>query len=318
MALPFDIANFNLVNFANAYNDIFDSTSKDVSIQQKDNDGNISTKTVANRGKFKQQIWDDVGGALGQFDRSFYVDDVDGDDDNDGSSSNSFKTIKKACDSIPVGGRGIIYIKGSDDEDNPVVYTDIDILCTSKYIQLYPRDDTYSVIQPSVTSNDNYNYCQGFLLYNTTLLVYTLHGRLKVKSSPKNNTDIGWSWHHAGVINTYGGNNSIFFGSYPSADGITCDEGESNIINVCIRNTYVTHTSVTFSHIHLIQENASQDNKIIHNYNSAGTISLNVYGTDIKDHDDNSIGWNDIIDGIVKDADSGNPINVLSNINFSD
>jgi hypothetical protein len=32
MALPFDIANFNLVNFANAYNDLFDSIPKDVQV----------------------------------------------------------------------------------------------------------------------------------------------------------------------------------------------------------------------------------------------------------------------------------------------
>jgi hypothetical protein len=108
--MSFDIANFNLLNWANATPDLYDSTPKDVQIQLKDSNGNITTKTVANRGKFKQQLWDDVGGALGQFDRTFYVDAVNGDDNNDGSSGHPFKTIKKAVDSVPIGGLGKIYL----------------------------------------------------------------------------------------------------------------------------------------------------------------------------------------------------------------
>lgn len=54
--------------------------------------------------------------------RTFYVDAVNGDDDNDGSSSAPFRTIKKACDSVPVGGKGLIYLKGSSDSVTPVEY----------------------------------------------------------------------------------------------------------------------------------------------------------------------------------------------------
>jgi len=107
---PFEQANFNLVSFSEAYNDIFDSTPKDVQIQLKDSNGNIYTKTVANRGKFKQQLWDDVGGALGQFWRTFYVDANNGNDNNDGSSAHPFKTIQKAVNSVPTGGFGLINI----------------------------------------------------------------------------------------------------------------------------------------------------------------------------------------------------------------
>jgi len=40
--------------------------------------------------------------------KTFYVDAVNGDDLNDGSSTAPFKTIKKAVDSVPVGGYGTI------------------------------------------------------------------------------------------------------------------------------------------------------------------------------------------------------------------
>jgi len=107
---PFEQANFNLLSFADTYNDIFDSTPKDVQIELKDSNGNIYTKTVANRGKFQKQVWDDVGAALGQFYKIFYVDAVNGSDSNDGSSANPFKTIQKAVDSVPTGGFGLINI----------------------------------------------------------------------------------------------------------------------------------------------------------------------------------------------------------------
>jgi len=131
MALPFDIANFNLTNFAGAYNDLFDSTPADVSIQVKDSSGNITTKTVANRGKFKQQLWDDVGGALGQFDRTFYIDADNGNDNNDGSSGSPFKTLAKALNSVPMGGRGTIKFIGGDSDNQKIYnYYNNDISCS--------------------------------------------------------------------------------------------------------------------------------------------------------------------------------------------
>ena len=106
--MSYDIANFNLVNWANATPDLYDSAAKNVDIIQKDDNGNIYTKTIANRGMFKQQLWDDVGGALGQFNRTFYVDADNGDDNNDGSSGNPFKSLQKAVDSVPISGFGCI------------------------------------------------------------------------------------------------------------------------------------------------------------------------------------------------------------------
>jgi hypothetical protein len=41
---------------------------------------------------------------------TFYVDAVNGDDNNDGSQNAPFKTLQKAFDSIPFGGRGVIVL----------------------------------------------------------------------------------------------------------------------------------------------------------------------------------------------------------------
>jgi len=110
MANPFDIANFNLINFANVLPDVLDSDPKTIEYTYKDVNGNIKTKNVENRGLFKKHIWDDVGGALGQFKRTFYVDAENGDDNNVGNYNNPFKTLYKALNSIPHGGRGVVVL----------------------------------------------------------------------------------------------------------------------------------------------------------------------------------------------------------------
>jgi len=57
MANPFDIANFNLVNFANTYPDVFDlSTSKTVEVVYKDANGNIATRQIDNIGRVKENF----------------------------------------------------------------------------------------------------------------------------------------------------------------------------------------------------------------------------------------------------------------------
>jgi hypothetical protein len=48
-------------------------------------------------------------------DRTFYVDQAKGNDDNPGTSSSPFKTIAKAIQSVPSGGTGRIYVVGNYD-----------------------------------------------------------------------------------------------------------------------------------------------------------------------------------------------------------
>jgi len=131
----FDIANFNLTSFADAMPDLIDSTPKMVEVLQKDANGNLVTKNIANRGMFKKQIWDDVGGALGQFNKTVYVDQTNGDDNNTGAENNPFKTIKKACNSIPIGAYGIIVIKGDYNTDS----LNENIVLINKNITIFPQ-----------------------------------------------------------------------------------------------------------------------------------------------------------------------------------
>ena len=125
----FDIASFNLINWANAIPELYDSNPQLVDIIQKDANGNLFTKTVQNRGMFQQYVWND---ALNGMYKVFYVDEVDGDDNNDGSYDNPFKTIRNAITNLPQGGFGVIYLKSSVTIGNE----DTSILITNKYISI--------------------------------------------------------------------------------------------------------------------------------------------------------------------------------------
>ena len=57
MALPFDVASFNLIEFANIYSDFIDTNNpKTIQVQLKDNNGNIVTKNIDNVGKIKAKF----------------------------------------------------------------------------------------------------------------------------------------------------------------------------------------------------------------------------------------------------------------------
>jgi len=63
--------------------------------------------TFSNRNKIVQDFIASVNSAMV---KTFYVDRVNGDDNNDGGSSAPFATIEKAIESIPEAGFGIVQI----------------------------------------------------------------------------------------------------------------------------------------------------------------------------------------------------------------
>ena len=303
---PFEQANFNLVSFSEAYNDIFDSTPKDVQIELKDSNGNIYTKTVANRGKFQKQVWDDVGGALGQFNRTFYVDADNGDDNNDGSSANPFKTIKKACDSVPTGGianiellAGQTYVLESDigiynkkirflkhgDGDNPIV--------TTKTRTRTSGSNTYAEV-------NNFHISGGALNFYSGVDIVVPSNSTGDNISPLNNGFI------IPEYNTYSG---AFIGFHYCSITIN---GDFSLINNYNYGGGSPFTDIKFWGVTVnLMKNGT---KVISN-NGNSTCSIGWYST-IKDSSGNDISVSDnLLSGVVKDS-NGVPRNVISNIVF--
>jgi hypothetical protein len=90
-----------------AYSLFFDPTPREIELPQLDENGNLVTVKIPNRALIKKQLWDDVGKAIGQMRKSIYI-SREGRDDNPGTSTAPFRTLRKAVESIPVGGWGWI------------------------------------------------------------------------------------------------------------------------------------------------------------------------------------------------------------------
>ena len=88
----------------------FSGTPENVTVDMIDDNGNLTTSTLPNVAQFRKTVWDDIGGAIGQMSRTLYVDEVNGDDLNDGSLSSPLKTLHKVVSLTSAGGRSIVYL----------------------------------------------------------------------------------------------------------------------------------------------------------------------------------------------------------------
>jgi len=115
----------------------------DVPMEYIDENGQKRTTQVPNVAKFRKRVWDDVGGALGQFDRTFYVDQQNGDDNNEGTSSEPFASFHKAIMATPTGGAAKIYLANDyifDETHAPIdiVGKNITIVFNGHQIKVFP------------------------------------------------------------------------------------------------------------------------------------------------------------------------------------
>jgi len=286
---PFDIANFNLIEFAKAYGDIFDSTPKNVGIQVMNDQGAVVTKTIANRGMFKQQIWDDVGRALGQFNRTFYVDAKNGNDNNNGSKSNPFKTISKAINSCPVGGNIFIvllsdYTISSDQEL---------IRFQNKKIYINGGNQSHSI---TINQNNAKNIFAG-----SGYIIFTSINKININFNYDTSTPIFWST----PIYSGEANSKLLQIIYTNINTVNLtDNSGTNTVKKLISTCDVDFTNNTFiinnTTIKLIEVS---DTRFV------------LFNCSFKDSNGNNVSLSDYVIGIIKDS-NGVPRNILSNVIF--
>jgi len=309
---PFEQANFNLISFSEAYNNLFDSTPKDVQIDLKDTNGNVVTKTIANRGKFKQQLWDDVGGALGQFNKTFYVDATNGNDTNDGSSAYPFKTIKKACDSVPVGGVGNITILGD--------YTlQQDIGIQYKHINLTPKG---TLTFPWFATDATYAGIHGITLHSSSIYFYIdskVNGKVVVLGNNTGKTSINPVYSSALRVSEtaeYGHIKFMLWAFQDNYNPIIIRDGalvsisqwsinRPDLLSIAISGHYTgTNRSIQVNSGAYLVNFESTPSSFYYNYNGGLTDLLG-----------NSININSVVTGVIKDS-NGVPRNIISNMVF--
>lgn len=149
--------------------------AKDVQYQIYDPNGNLQTITVPNRAK----IVNDVPTILqSQMYKTVYVDQVNGNDNNDGSQARPFKTLQRAVDSVPDSGNGRIVLVSD--------YTaDSDVYITGKRIEL--ASDTLrniNVVQRYLDGGGTLYRIETFLILSNSVL--KLSGSFKITSVDPN------------------------------------------------------------------------------------------------------------------------------------
>jgi len=116
--------------------------------------------------------------------RTFYVDAENGDDNNNGSSSAPFKTIKKACDSIPNGGYGTIYLSAGQ-----IFHISVSVGLNNKTIIMYGDASNNSKIIFDTYNDDNYNYSRSIGLSNSRLMIrYCI-----LENAEKSDSNLPWA-----------------------------------------------------------------------------------------------------------------------------
>jgi len=295
----------NNKNAANVFRKMYDlhynSTPLDVPFEYIDENGNKATTNIPNVANFRKKIWDDVGRALGQFNRTFYVDAQNGDDNNTGSSDQPFRTLKKAIDSVPVGGVGIINIV-----TNVVIDTDINVF--NKYInitgkKLSSTKGDYTKLIFKRTYRNAYHdrfysiNCKNSLLHiertNIDLSdAHKIHGDLDVWGNPfiLKNTPL--------IIN----------GLYYSDDKPIINSKNNSDIYL-VGNIYSEGIQIISVNYMTIQHNDTQ-NFYIKKIEATQTLSFTSWAVDNPAND-----MTKYIVGIAKDS-NGVPRNIVSNLVF--
>ncbi len=274
-------------------------------IRQEINDKYIAVKNQAIDGGYSQAYLDTKYNP--PMSRTYYVDAVNGDDTNDGSGAYPFKTLKKAIDSVPMGGYGVIILLGSEH------IIDSDITVINKYIHISGSQMTGSRIIKNSCYTDNYgNATTGFMPINSILSFYGL----TIQTTNWVDTSVGDSYYQGFIKrrDSYGSivrlnSVSVLLGDTPFCR-IDYNAPHGIDIQVRYRNNYGDNPQPYT----ITCNGANQNGKFLHIEEGTARLSISFVNIGAK-IDGTDLTWSDLVAGIVKDT-NGVPRNIVSNIVF--
>ncbi len=255
--------------------------AKDVPIEYYDPNGNLVQTTVPNRAKLFNELLVNINSAMK---RTYYVDAVNGSDNNDGSSTAPFKTIKKAVDSVPVGGNVRIVLL------NDYVLNTTEVI-EKRYVSLEATAPvTLSNIETTVNINGtDYRSATGFVITNA---VVRIEGITLNEVTPTQN--LPSLYYGSSLIRVNGSNIWI----YNSTINLPSDSYYSLIHFDTWKGVW---GAVALRQCSITTNGAS----VVRLINNAG-VGLFIFNTAINDN----TKW---VSGVIKDT-NGVPRNVLSNL----
>jgi len=224
-------------------------------------------------------------------DKIFYVDAVNGNDNNDGSSSAPFKTLKKAIDSIPAGGYGNLFLADGDYTADDIVY-----VCNKTVFISCSNVSNLARIKFHTYNSANYERPYCIELRNSQLLIYG-HNKCSIETPQ---LSLGLPIYNEAPFMVRGAG---LFGF------VSCD--------ITINDFYLVRGYYSAGNVNAISALFS-DNTITKNTDKNILICDKLlfhssYNDTLQDSSGNPLSWLDVIDGIVKDANDV-PRNIVSNI----
>lgn len=271
------------------------ATAQNVSITLENANGTTTTTTHPNLAKWMQSVAAAVAGVMH---KAIHVDSVNGNDANSGTLANPFKTIKAAVESMSPRSWVRIYLHG----DNHIIDDNIN----GKFQKVEIRGGTgaggKNSILAKVANNGSVNYLYGFvtisdIAFFNTDISYDLSGANTAQDytySPL----FYLSARAASPLNVQLYGSKVSLPDNPLITLATSHQASSAGISVSIYNTEVNSAGTGSKLISLVNASCT-----------LGVSSATLTGA-ITD-------WKELVSGVVRDADSGNPINLVSNINFS-
>ncbi|GAB6075693.1 hypothetical protein [Desulfurobacterium crinifex] len=234
----------------------------------------------------------------------FYVNQQTGSDNNEGSESSPFQSLKKAIDSVPVGGYGIVVL-----QDNYTLQENIDV-----------RNKTISVVGTYSSDQDDFKELfasayetwtgkasvHGFHLYGSATIGFR---GLKITLGHIDNKNVENYSGDAGFI-------KLGTGSIPITAGINFNRCAIHYTGTCNGNIIPILAipywdTGTFAHLNFYASSITLPVSSGSFIRVHGILGLTVKGTSLKDESSNDLEWKGVIAGIIEDT-NGRPINIIS------
>ena len=130
---------WNAAEFIEKWQQFIAAPAGTVTLEYYDRNGVLKIARFDNRAKLVQDFIQNVSSAMS---KTFYVDQENGNDGNDGSINAPFKSLLKAFKSIPTGGYGKIFLKGSYTVSKDTGYAEY--TGTNKFIEIIGELDENS------------------------------------------------------------------------------------------------------------------------------------------------------------------------------
>lgn len=257
---------------------------RNVSMDWYNDDDSVTTYTNPNLPKVLQQV---AGNFKGYLYKTIYIDAINGDDANNGlSPSSPIKTFKRAMELKAVTG-GYTYIK---------LMSDITLRASEKQYIILSKVSIHSIDSSTKTITFDINQNNACLyVVNSSSLITENSIILKTK-------------------NTTGTTNLVYAISVDEDAYVQSSHSKLNIGD----NTVLFNPKGSKLRVSLANNNHTIGNNAFL-ISVSYTANLQFYYGDAKINGNNitTSFISNYIRGIIRDGDSGNPINVLANINLS-